>query len=72
MPQRPEDTNNNKIFLPLSDNVEKVGKLIIDAAFTVHKNLGPGLLEKVYEVCFCHELVKRDFVAKKLSKIIIK
>jgi GxxExxY protein len=25
----------------------------------VHKNLGPGLLEKVYEICFCHELTKR-------------
>ena len=25
----------------------------------MHKALGPGLLEKVYEVCFCHELTKR-------------
>ncbi|QXD17172.1 GxxExxY protein [Rhodocaloribacter litoris] len=32
---------------------------IVDAAFTVHRHLGPGLLEKVYEVCFCHELGKR-------------
>jgi GxxExxY protein len=31
----------------------------VDAAFSVHKNLGPGLLEKVYEICFCHELEKR-------------
>ncbi|MCK4661497.1 MAG: GxxExxY protein [Bacteroidales bacterium] len=36
-----------------------IGKKIVDAAYTVHKNLGPGLLEKVYEVCFCHELAKR-------------
>lgn len=33
--------------------------MIVDAAYTVHKNLGPGLLEKVYEICFCHELSKR-------------
>ena len=26
----------------------------------VHRYLGPGLLEKIYEVCFCHELSKRD------------
>ena len=26
----------------------------------MHKELGPGLLEKVYEVCFCHELEKRE------------
>lgn len=36
-----------------------IGKKIVDAAYTVHKNLGPGLLEKIYEVCFCHELSKR-------------
>lgn len=36
-----------------------MGKLIVDAAYTVHKKLGPGLLERVYEVCFCHELVQR-------------
>jgi GxxExxY protein len=38
---------------------ETLVKKIVDAAFVVHKNLGPGLLEKVYEVCFCHELTKR-------------
>lgn len=26
----------------------------------MHKQLGPGLLEKAYEVCFCHELAKKD------------
>jgi len=30
----------------------------VNADYLVHCNLGPGLLEKVYEVCFCHELVK--------------
>lgn len=33
--------------------------MIVDAAYTVHVKLGPGLLEKVYEICFCHELEKR-------------
>ncbi len=31
----------------------------VKAAYAAHKALGPGLLEKVYEVCFCHELSKR-------------
>lgn len=44
---------------PISAEIDKIGKQIVDAAYTVHKNLGPGLLEKVYEVCFCHELSKR-------------
>jgi GxxExxY protein len=46
-------------FNPIPESLERVGKLIVDSAYTVHKNLGPGLLEKVYEVCFCHELAKR-------------
>ena len=46
-------------FKPLSEIEESIGKKIVDAAFTVHKKLGPGLLEKVYEICFCHELSKR-------------
>ena len=39
--------------------MELIGKKIVDSAYTVHKTLGPGLLEKVYEICFCHELAKR-------------
>jgi len=34
-------------------------KEIVDCAFRVHKELGPGLLEKIYEACFCHELYKK-------------
>jgi len=33
----------------------------VDAAYTVHKALGPGLLEKIYEVCFCHELLTFEY-----------
>jgi GxxExxY protein len=49
----------NMSFKPLSTREESIARKIIDAAYTVHKTLGPGLLEKVYEVCFCHELSKR-------------
>ena len=46
-------------FKPLSENEEMIATQIVDAAFAVHAKLGPGLLEKVYEVCVCHELAKR-------------
>ena len=49
----------NNQYQPIPDDLERIGKLVVDAAYTVHRNLGPGLLEKVYEVCFCHELKKR-------------
>ena len=37
---------------------ENIASIIVNSAFNVHKELGPGLLERVYEVCFCHELSK--------------
>ncbi|CAB1082286.1 hypothetical protein D1AOALGA4SA_9914 [Olavius algarvensis Delta 1 endosymbiont] len=46
-------------FELLSKSEETIARKIVDAAYKVHKELGPGLLEKVYEVCFCHELGKR-------------
>jgi GxxExxY protein len=33
--------------------------LIIEAAIEVHRNLGPGLIESVYETCMCYELFER-------------
>lgn len=47
-------------FRPLTEREKDIAKEIVDSAYTVHKELGPGLLEKVYEVCFCHELSKRE------------
>jgi len=48
-----------KQYEPLPEEIEQIGKKIVDAAYTIHKNLGPGLLEKIYEICFCYELEKR-------------
>jgi GxxExxY protein len=60
MPQKHENTNfHQKKYEPIPDELEIIGKKIVDAAYTVHKNLGPGLLEKIYEICFCHELAQR-------------
>ena len=42
----------------LSDKEERIAQMIVSAALAVHKTLGPGLLESVYEVCLCHELAK--------------
>ena len=43
----------------LTEHEEWLCKEIVDCAYKVHKELGPGLLEKVYEACFCHELAKK-------------
>ncbi len=49
------------MYKEISQEEEKIGNAIVDAAFQVHKELGPGLLEKVYEVCFCHVLSQKGF-----------
>lgn len=46
-------------YFNLSEQEEFLGKEIVDCAYKVHKELGPGLLEKVYEACFCYELEKK-------------
>ena len=37
----------------------QIGTLIVDAAIEVHRQLGPGLLETVYEAALAHELTLR-------------
>jgi GxxExxY protein len=48
-----------KEFKPLDREIERLAKEIVDSAFKVHKELGPGLLESVYQACLAHELRKR-------------
>lgn len=43
----------------LSAHLESLATALIDSAFKVHQALGPGLLESVYESCFCIELTNR-------------
>jgi len=46
-------------FEPIPADDDRIAKIIVDAALVVHRALGPGLLESVYEVCLAHELRKR-------------
>jgi len=49
-----------------TDFEEEIGRVLVHAAHTIHKTLGPGLLERIYEVCMEHELKK--WVSKKKGK----
>jgi GxxExxY protein len=40
-------------------HINEVSGRIVDAAIKVHSVLGPGLLERAYQVCLAHELGKR-------------
>jgi len=43
----------------LSEREEFLASQIVDMAIKIHKNLGPGLLESVYEKCYAYELTQR-------------
>ena len=47
------------LHTPLAPETERVATAVLDSAFIVHRALGPGLLESVYEECMVHELSKR-------------
>ncbi len=49
----------------LTQREEDLCRIIVDCAYKVHLGLGPGLLEKIYEACFCHELNKRNIPFKR-------
>lgn len=52
-------------FETISTRTESLAAQVVDAAVKVHKALGPGLLESVYEVCLCHELSLRGIPFQK-------
>ena len=60
---------NNKNFKQLSEKEERIAKIIVNSAFKVHNKLGPGLLEKVYEVCLAHELRKAGLTVRRQVNI---
>jgi GxxExxY protein len=51
--------SKSSLMYQLTDQESYLAKHIVDAAYKVHSVLGPGLLEKIYEACFCHELTKK-------------
>ena len=44
------------------DELNSIGGIILDAAITVHRELGPGLLESAYELALARELEIRGLI----------
>jgi len=43
---------------PHRERLDKLTELVIGGAISVHKGIGPGLLESAYEECLCYELAQ--------------
>lgn len=52
----PEHRHDDSMLLEEFERNRDVSYHVIGAAIEVHRALGPGLLETVYENCLCHEL----------------
>ncbi|HYF00139.1 MAG TPA: GxxExxY protein [Planctomycetota bacterium] len=58
-------SESKRAIAAIPPETDGVAKAVVDAAFTVHAALGPGLLESVYETCLAHEFHKRGLKFQK-------
>jgi GxxExxY protein len=48
-----------RTFAPIPAETEHIATAVIGAAIEVHRDLGPGFLERIYEEALCLELHAR-------------
>ena len=53
----------------MDDRDEQIGRRIVDYALRIHTALGPGLLERAYEICLAHELVAAGIGVKRQVEV---
>lgn len=58
-------------FAPIPAETERLGKAVIGAAIEVHRHLGAGFLERVYEDAFCHELELRGVPFERQKEVTV-
>ena len=62
-------TKEDKWIGSLDPKLESIGTAIVDACITVHRELGPGLLESAYEACLVHELTDRGLSVERQKSL---
>jgi len=50
------------MYTALTEKENWLAAQIVDIAIAIHRAMGPGLLESIYEKCFCYELSKRGIL----------
>lgn len=56
---------------PLFTRAHEISKEVIGAAIEVHRLMGPGLIESVYEKCLLRELELRGLAAIEQQRVVI-
>ena len=49
----------------------EIGKSVVDVAVQIHRELGPGLLESVYEITMAHQLQQRGLHVHRQSPVAV-
>jgi len=52
---------------PMSEN--ELSKIIVNSCYQIHKELGPGLFESVYEECLCFELNQQGLFVERQKEL---
>jgi GxxExxY protein len=60
-----------KVASDLREDLEELICTVIGAAIEVHRHLGPGFIETIYEQSLCHELSLRGVKFERQKEIII-
>jgi GxxExxY protein len=72
MPVRGRQGKNSCVLEKgLEMDINELSNRIIGAAIEVHKTLGPGLLESIYEECLGHELSLRGISFERQKPLIV-
>ena len=57
------------MYKSLTERVNWLATQVVDIAICIHKALGPGLPESIYQKCFCYELSKRNIPSGKQKTV---
>ncbi len=57
------------MYHSLTEKENWLATQIVDVSICIHKAMGPGLLESIYEKCFCYELAKRNITFEKQKTV---
>lgn len=49
----------------------EIATIVVDACFRIHKELGAGLFESVYEEILCYELIQKEFLLERQKGIAV-
>ncbi len=59
--------NRREVKARMDEN--EISRIVVDTAFHIHKNLGPGLLESVDEVILSKSLKQREMTVERKKAI---